>query len=39
MKNKDEYKNRIIEMITSIEDEFILRRIYLILVTITGADH
>lgn len=32
------YKEKIIELVTSIEDESILRRIYLIIVTIIGAD-
>lgn len=40
MKNaKSKYKEKIIELVTSIEDETILRRIYLIIVTIIGADH
>lgn len=37
MKNKN-YINKIIEMISQIEDEKTLRKIYLILVAITGAD-
>lgn len=40
MKNaKSKYKEKIIELVTYIEDETILRRIYLIIVTIIGADH
>jgi hypothetical protein len=37
MKNND-YKKRILEMLNKITDESILRRIYLIIVYITGAD-
>lgn len=33
------YKEKIIELVNSTEDEFILRRIYLILITMLGADH
>lgn len=36
---KEKYKKRIIEMVSSIEDEKILRRIFLIIITITRADH
>lgn len=36
MKNED-YKNRIISMVKQMQDNFILRRIYLILVTIVGG--
>lgn len=35
----EEYINKIMEMINQITDEAVLRRIYLILVVITGADH
>lgn len=37
MKNED-YINKIIEMVSQIEDEKMLRKIYLMLVAITGAD-
>lgn len=36
---KEEYKEQIKEMVNQITDESTLRRIYLFLVTITGADH
>lgn len=35
----EEYINKIMEMINQIKDEATLRRIYLILVVITRADH
>lgn len=35
---KEEYKSEIIKMVTKIEDESVLRRIYLILITMLGAD-
>lgn len=35
----EEYINKIIEMVKQITDNAILRRIYLMLVVITGADH
>lgn len=35
--NKQEYKEKIMEMVNQIEENSILRRIYLILITITGA--
>lgn len=36
MKN-EEYKNKIIEMVNQIEDDSILRRIYLILIAIINS--
>lgn len=36
---KETYKKRIIEMVSSIEDEKKLRRILLIIITITRANH
>lgn len=38
-KDKEEYKSQIIELVNSIQDESILRRIYLILISMLGADH
>lgn len=38
-KTKEEYKSQIIELVNSIQDESILRRIYLILISMLGADH
>lgn len=35
---KEEYKSEIIKMVTEVEDESVLRRIYLILITMLGAD-
>jgi hypothetical protein len=35
---KEEYKSEIIKMVTEVEDEPVLRRIYLILITMLGAD-
>lgn len=35
--NNQEYREKIKEMVNQIEDNSILRRIYLILITITGA--
>lgn len=35
---KEEYKSEIIKMVTKVEDESVLRRIYLILITMLGAD-
>lgn len=37
--NNQEYREKIMEMVNQIEDNSILRRIYLILITITGAGH
>ena len=40
MKNdKEGYKCKIIELVNSIKEESVLRRIYLIIVTMIGADH
>lgn len=36
---KETYKKRIIEMVSSIEDEKILRRIFLIIITIIRANN
>lgn len=36
---KEEYKEQIKEMVNRITEESTLRRIYLFLVSITGADH
>lgn len=36
--SNDKYKNCIIEIIRQIDDEAFLRKIYLILVVMTGAD-
>ena len=36
---KEEYKEQIKEIVNQITDESTLRRIYLFLVAITGADH
>lgn len=38
-KTKEEYKSQIIELVNSIQDESTLRRIYLILISMLGADH
>lgn len=35
---KEEYKSEIIKMVNEVEDESVLRRIYLILITMLGAD-
>ena len=35
--NNQEYREKIMEIVNQIEDNSILRRIYLILITITGA--
>lgn len=37
--NGEEYKKNIIEMLTQIDDEALLKRIYLIFVTALKADH
>ena len=37
--SNEEYINKIIEMVKQIADNAILRRVYLMLVVITGADH
>lgn len=40
MKNdKEEYKGKIIELVNSIKEESVLRRIYLMIITMIGADH
>lgn len=40
MKNdKEEYKGKIIELVNLIKEESVLRRIYLIIITMIGADH
>lgn len=39
MEKVEEYKSKIIELVNSIEEESVLRRIYLILITMIGADH
>lgn len=37
--SNEEYINKIMEMINAITDNALLKRIYLILIVITGADH
>ena len=40
MKNdKEEYKGKRIDLVNLIKEESVLRRIYLIIVTMIGADH
>ena len=40
MKNEmNDCRGKIIELVNSIEDEFVLRRIYLMLITMIGVDH
>ena len=40
MKNdKEEYKGKIIELVNLIKEESVLMRIYLIIITMIGADH
>ena len=40
MKNdKEGYKCKIIELVNSIKEESVQRRIYLIIITMIGADH